>query len=386
MKRQVTCGDVKIGGGAPISIQSMTNTKTADVKGTMRQIDRLTEAGCQIIRLAVPDMDAALALKEIKNKAKIPVVADIHFDYRLALAAMESGVDKIRINPGNIGSEENVRKVVEMAKARRIPIRVGVNSGSLEKDILARDGGVTAEGLAESALRNTALLEKFGFEDIVISLKSSNVKMNDRAYRIVDEACDYPLHIGVTEAGTPARGRTKSAAGIGALLLSGIGDTMRVSLTADPVQEVLFARELLDVLDIRKSGIEIVSCPTCGRTEVDLEGIIARVEQRLEPLKKAFEAGRASGQAAGSAGEEAAGASGTEAAGAASMKIAVMGCVVNGPGEAREADIGVACGKGKGVLIKKGEILKQVAEENIPEEICRLAEEYAEVTYGIHTF
>ena len=370
MKRQVTCGDVKIGGGAPISIQSMTNTKTADVKGTMRQIDRLTEAGCQIIRLAVPDMDAALALKEIKNKAKIPVVADIHFDYRLALAAMESGVDKIRINPGNIGSEENVRKVVEMAKARRIPIRVGVNSGSLEKDILARDGGVTAEGLAESALRNTALLEKFGFEDIVISLKSSNVKMNDRAYRIVDEACDYPLHIGVTEAGTPARGRTKSAAGIGALLLSGIGDTMRVSLTADPVQEVLFARELLDVLDIRKSGIEIVSCPTCGRTEVDLEGIIARVEQRLEPLKKAFEAGRASG----------------EATGAVSMKIAVMGCVVNGPGEAREADIGVACGKGKGVLIKKGEILKQVAEENIPEEICRLAEEYAEVTYGIHTF
>ena len=364
MKRQVTCGDVKIGGGAPISIQSMTNTKTADVEATMRQIDRLTEAGCEIIRLAVPDRDAAEALREIKRRSKIPVVADIHFDYKLALASMEAGVDKIRINPGNIGSEENVRKVVEMAKARRIPIRVGVNSGSLEKDIVARDGGVTAEGLAESALRNVRLLEKFDFEDIVISLKSSNVKMNDQAYRIVDASCDYPLHIGVTEAGTPARGRTKSAAGIGALLLSGIGDTMRVSLTADPVQEVLFARELLDVLDIRKSGIEIVSCPTCGRTEVDLERIIERIEARLEPLKKAFEARR------------------TNESG---MKIAVMGCVVNGPGEAREADIGVACGKGKGVLIQKGEILKQVDEENIPEEICRLAEEYAEITYGIHT-
>lgn len=374
MKRQVTCGDVKIGGGAPISIQSMTNTKTADVEATMRQIDRLTEAGCEIIRLAVPDRDAAEALKEIKRRSKIPVVADIHFDYKLALVSMEAGVDKIRINPGNIGSEENVRKVVEMAKARRIPIRVGVNSGSLEKDIVARDGGVTAEGLAESALRNVRLLEKFDFEDIVISLKSSNVKMNDQAYRIVDASCDYPLHIGVTEAGTPARGRTKSAAGIGALLLSGIGDTMRVSLTADPVQEVLFARELLDVLDIRKSGIEIVSCPTCGRTEVDLERIIERIEARLEPLKKAFEARRTGGAA------------GTDSApAAASMKIAVMGCVVNGPGEAREADIGVACGKGKGVLIQKGEILKQVDEETIPEEICRLAEEYAEITYGIHT-
>ncbi|MBQ9016263.1 MAG: flavodoxin-dependent (E)-4-hydroxy-3-methylbut-2-enyl-diphosphate synthase [Firmicutes bacterium] len=374
MKRQVICGDVKIGGGAPISIQSMTNTKTADVPSTMRQIDALTEAGCEIIRLAVPDRDAAEALKEIKRRSRIPVVADIHFDYRLALASMEAGVDKIRINPGNIGGEENVRKVVEMAKARRIPIRVGVNSGSLEKDIVARDGGVSAEGLAESALRNVRLLEKFDFEDIVISLKSSNVKMNDQAYRIVDDRCDYPLHIGVTEAGTPARGRTKSAAGIGALLLSGIGDTLRVSLTADPVQEVLFARELLDVLDIRKSGIEIVSCPTCGRTEVDLERIIDRIEQRLEPLKKTFEARRQRpGVLSGGAG------------GAASMKIAVMGCVVNGPGEAREADIGVACGKGKGVLIRKGEILRQVTEENIPEEICRLAEEYAEITYGIHT-
>lgn len=369
MKRQVTCGGVKIGGGAPVSIQSMTNTNTADVRASLRQIDALTEAGCEIIRLAVPNMDAALALKEIKEKSKIPVVADIHFDYRLAIAAMESGVDKIRINPGNIGDEENVRKVVELAKARRIPIRVGVNSGSLEKDILARDGKVTAEGLAESALRNVALLEKFGFEDIVISLKSSDVKMNDQAYRIVDAKSDYPLHIGVTEAGTPARGRTKSAAGIGALLLSGIGDTMRVSLTADPVQEVLFARELLDVLGIRKSGIEIVSCPTCGRTEVDLEQIIARVEQKLTPLKQAFESHIKAGRS-----QE-----------PPHMKIAVMGCVVNGPGEAREADIGVACGRGKGVLMAGGEILRQVTEEDIPEELVKLAEEYAENTYGIHT-
>ena len=380
MKRQVLCGDVKIGGGAPISIQSMTNTHTADVAETMRQIDRLTEAGCEIIRLAVPDMDAAIALKEIKRRSRIPVVADIHFDYRLALAAMESGVDKIRINPGNIGDEENVRKVVELAKTRRIPIRVGVNSGSLEKDIVKRDGGVTAEGLAESALRNVRLLEKFDFEDIVISLKSSNVKMNDQAYRIVDAACDYPLHIGVTEAGTPARGRTKSAAGIGALLLAGIGDTMRVSLTADPVQEVLFARELLDVLDIRKSGIEIVSCPTCGRTEVDLEQVIARVEEGLEPLKQAFEAGRR-----GLTGGAKAGEAPSAIDPAAHIKIAVMGCVVNGPGEAREADIGVACGKAKGVLIAGGEILRQVAEEDIPKELVKLAEEYAENTYGIHT-
>lgn len=374
MKRQVTCGDVKIGGGAPISIQSMTNTHTADVESTMRQIDQLTEMGCEIIRLAVPDMDAAIALKEIKSKSKIPVVADIHFDYRLAIAAMESGVDKIRINPGNIGGEENVRKVVELAKARRIPIRVGVNSGSLEKDILARDGGVTAQGLADSALRNVHLLEKFDFEDIVISLKSSNVKMNDEAYRIVDRSCDYPLHIGVTEAGTPARGRTKSAAGIGALLLAGIGDTMRVSLTADPLQEVLFAKELLAVLDIRKSGIEIVSCPTCGRTEVDLERIINQVELELEPLKQAFDlASRKIWTGPKDELRE----------DTPNMKIAVMGCAVNGPGEAKEADIGVACGKNKGVLISRGEILQQVPEYEIPAALARLAWEYAWDTFGI---
>ena len=369
MKRQVDCGGVLIGGDAPISIQSMTNTKTADIASTMRQIDMLTEAGCEIIRLAVPDMESAKALKEIKRRAKIPVVADIHFDYRLALAAMEAGVDKIRINPGNIGGEDAVRQVVELAKARRIPIRVGVNSGSLQKDILRRDGGVTARGLAESALRNVQLLEKYDFRDIVISLKSSNVKMNDQAYRIVDAACDYPLHIGVTEAGTLARGRTKSAAGIGALLLAGIGDTMRVSLTADPVQEVLFARELLDVLDIRKSGIEIVSCPTCGRTQVDLEQIISRVEELMQPLQQAFEENRRNHR-------------GSEEA-LPHLRIAVMGCVVNGPGEAREADLGVACGKGKGVLISKGEILQQIAEKDIPETLVRQAEEYAARTFGI---
>ena len=363
MKRQVAVRDVRIGGDAPVSIQSMTNTPTADVKASMKQIDRLTEAGCEIIRLAVPDMDAAEALKEITRRSRIPVVADIHFDYRLALKAIESGVDKIRINPGNIGDEENVRKVVELAKARRIPIRVGVNSGSLEKSILKRDGGVTAQGLAESAMNNVRILEKYGFEDIVISLKSSNVKMNCDAYRIVDRSCDYPLHVGVTEAGTPARGKIKSAAGIGALLLDGIGDTMRVSLTADPEEEVIFARDLLAALDLRKEGIEIVSCPTCGRTQVDLEQIIARIERRLAPMQEEMRKNPDRYR---------------------HMKIAVMGCAVNGPGEAREADFGVACGKGRGVIIAGGEILRQVDEEDIPQEIEKLAKKYAESTDRIN--
>lgn len=356
--RQVFCGDTAIGGGAPLTIQSMTNTPTADVKATLRQIEGLAEAGCQIIRVAVPDREAAEAVGRIKSGCPIPLVADIHFDYRLALAAMEAGADKIRINPGNIGGEENVKKVVDMARERGIPIRVGVNSGSLEKSILKRDGGVSAAGLAESALNNVRLLERFGFEDIVISLKSSNVRMNTEAYRIVARACDYPLHIGVTEAGTPERGRIKSAAGLGALLLDGIGDTMRISLTADPVEEVLAARELLGALDMRKEGIEIVSCPTCGRTQVDLEVMIRRIETRLAPLQKKLE----------SAPEGA----------VKHMKLAVMGCVVNGPGEAAEADIGVACGKGKGVLFAGGEIVRQVTEEEIPEEILRLATETAE--------
>ena len=349
MKKTVYCGDVRIGADAPVSIQSMTNTKTADIEATVRQIDELADAGCQIVRLAVPDMEAARAINEIKNRVRIPVVADIHFDYRLALESIRSGADKIRINPGNIGSEEGVQQIAALAKERGIPIRVGVNSGSLEKDILAKYGAVTADGLAESALRNVEALEKYGFGDIVISLKSSDVKMNYDAYRIVDSSSDYPLHIGVTEAGTPAKGRVKSAAGIGGLLLAGIGDTMRVSLTADPVDEVLFAREILTAVGLRRDSIEIVSCPTCGRTEVDLQSIATQVERRLAELGD-----RINGN----------------------LKIAVMGCAVNGPGEARGADLGVACGKGKGVIFSKGEIIKTVSEENIADEIVKIAEEY----------
>ena len=325
----------------------MCNTRTADVDASIAQIRRLEEAGCEIIRLTVPDMESAEAFGQIKSKAHIPVVADIHFDYRLAIAAIDAGADKIRINPGNIGDEERIRAVVEKAKAAHIPIRVGVNSGSLEKDILAKYGRVTAEGLAESALRNVRILEKYDFDDIVISLKSSDVQMNYDAYRIVDQACDRPLHIGVTEAGTPSMGKIKSAAGIGALLLAGIGDTLRVSLTADPVEEVVFAKALLKAIGLRKSGVEIVSCPTCGRTQVDLERIAEAVERRAENL-------------------------------AGPMKIAVMGCAVNGPGEAKEADIGVACGREEGLLFAGGEIIKKVAEEDIVDELMKLAAEFQE--------
>lgn len=353
MKKKVFCGDVQIGGGAPVSIQSMTNTATADVKSSLEQIAALRDAGCEIIRLAVPDMEAAAALKEIKRKAGIPVVADIHFDYRLALESMKSGVDKIRINPGNIGDRENIKKVVDMAKEREIPIRVGVNSGSLEKDILEYYGRVTAEGLAESALRNVRILEDFNYDNIVISLKSSNVPMNYQAYKIVNEACEYPLHIGVTEAGIPSRGRIKSAAGVGALLLEDIGDTMRISLTANPVEEIIMARELLAALGMRKEKAEIVSCPTCGRTEVNLEVIATEIDRRVTALYDRL------------------------GASARPVKIAVMGCVVNGPGESKGADIGVACGKGKGVIFEKGEIIKTVSEDKITDEILRLAEEYS---------
>ena len=346
MTKKIMCGNVAIGGGAPVSIQSMTNVNTADVEAAKAQIRRLQDAGCEIIRLAVPDMEAAAAFKELKKFASVPLVADIHFDYRLALAAIENGADKIRINPGNIGDRENVRKVAEAAKAAGIPIRVGVNSGSLEKDILEKNGGPTAEGLAESALRNVELLEDMGFNDIIISLKSSNVKMNYEAYKIVSAQSDYPLHIGVTEAGTLARGKVKSAAGIGALLLNGIGDTMRVSLTADPVEEVIFAKELLQSIGLRETGIDLVSCPTCGRTKVDLERIVADVERRLDPIQQAL--------------------------GDRKLKVAVMGCVVNGPGEAKDADLGVACGDGKGVLFSKGEIIKTVSENEIADEIIKL--------------
>ena len=353
MKRSVRCGDVKIGGGAPLSIQSMLNTRTTDVEGCLAQIRRLEDAGCDIVRLTVPSMEAAEAFKEIKRKAQIPLVADIHFDYRLALAAIEAGADKVRINPGNIGDEEGVRKVVEAAKAHHIPIRVGVNAGSLEKDILEKNGEPTAEGLAESALRNVALLEKYDFDQIVISLKSSDVQMNYDAYKIVHEKSDYPLHVGVTEAGNLRRGKVKSAAGIGALLLSGIGDTMRVSLTADPVEEVLFGKELLAALGMGDDHIDIVSCPTCGRTEVDLEKIIDQVEDKLDILREQ---------------------------GIRKLKIAVMGCAVNGPGEARGADVGVACGTGKGVLFADGEIIKTVKEKDIADELIQLAGEYAKNT------
>lgn len=349
MKKVVDCGGVKIGGKEPVSIQSMTNTKTVDVKATVEQIRRLEEAGCQIIRLAVPDMDAALALKEIKAQAKIPVVADIHFDYTLAIQAIKSGADKIRINPGNIGSEENVRKVVEAAKERNIPIRVGVNSGSLEKEIIAKYGDVTAAGLAESAINNAEMIEKFDYDQIVLSLKSSDVKMNYEAYKIVNRKTNYPLHIGVTEAGTPSRGKVKSAAGVGALLLEGIGDTMRISLTADPVEEIIFAKQLLAAVGLKNEEIEIISCPTCGRTEVDLENIASKVEKKIDILKDN---------------------------GVGQMKIAVMGCAVNGPGEAKGADVGVACGKGKGVLFAGGEIVRSVAEEDIADELIKLALEY----------
>lgn len=349
MTKQVFCGDVKIGGGAPISIQSMTNVNTADKTAAGAQIRRLEEAGCQIVRLAVPDMEAAEALKDLKKLAKVPLVADIHFDYRLALAAISAGVDKIRINPGNIGGKERVRRVADAAKAAGIPIRVGVNSGSLEKDILEKNGGPTAAGLVESALRNAELLEDLNFHDIVISLKSSDVKMNYDAYRMLAAKTDYPLHIGVTEAGTLSRGKVKSAAGIGALLLAGIGDTMRVSLTADPVEEVLFAKELLKATGIRESGFDLVSCPTCGRTKVDLEAITLRIEKALSACK--------------------------EPADGKKRKIAVMGCAVNGPGEARDADLGVACGDGKGVIFARGEILKTVEEEAIAEEMIRMIQE-----------
>ncbi len=355
MTKQVKVGDIFIGGGAPVSIQSMCNTHTSDAKASIAQVKRLEEAGCEIIRLTVPDQDAVEGFREVKRHAQIPVVADIHFDYRMALAAMDAGADKIRINPGNIGGEDRVQEVVEKAKACHVPIRVGVNGGSLEKDILAKYGHVTAEGLAESALRNVALLEKFDFEDIVISLKSSDVQMNYDAYRIVHEQSDYPLHIGVTEAGTPSRGKIKSAAGVGALLLAGIGDTLRISLTADPVEEVYFARELLAAVGLRKNGPNVVSCPTCGRTEVDLEKIATEVERRLADLYRAEQSGA---QTAGkSIGD---------------LTVAVMGCAVNGPGEAREADYGVACGRGEGLLFAKGEIIKKVKEENIVNELMQL--------------
>ena len=353
MTNKVDCGGVIIGGGAKISIQSMTNVDTKNVKACLEQINRLAEAGCQIVRLAVPDMDSALAFGQIKKHSKVPLVADIHFDYRLAVAAIESGADKVRINPGNIGNSENVRAVVQAAKLRKIPIRIGVNSGSLEKDILLKNNGVTAEGLAESALRNIKLVEEMDFDQIVVSLKASNVKLNYEAHKMVAAMTNHPIHIGITESGTVHSGRLKSAIGIGALLLEGIGDTMRVSLTGDPVKEIILAKEILEAVGLRGSGINLVSCPTCGRTKVDLEKIALEIEQKLEQIKIR-----------------------RKEKGLPSLTVAVMGCAVNGPGEAKGADVGVACGDGKGVLFKRGEIVKTVKEEEIVAELLKAVENY----------
>jgi len=332
--------NIMIGGGAPVSIQSMTNVSSRDEEALLRQIAELTGAGCQIVRIAVPDEESAAVLAKVRRRTDVPLVADIHFDHRLAIKAVEAGADKIRINPGNIGSDEKVREVVRAAKDAGIPIRVGVNSGSLERDILERFGGVTAEGLCESAVRNLERLEGMGFDDLVVSLKSSDVAMNYEAYRLVSRRTSHPLHIGVTEAGTLKRGIIKSAVGIGALLLAGIGDTMRVSLTSDPVREVKLARDILEACGLRECAYDLVSCPTCGRTEIDLVGLAEKVDEALSGLRLRK-----------------------------GIKIAVMGCVVNGPGEARGADYGVAGGKGKGVIFSRGEIVKTVKEDRIVEEL-----------------
>lgn len=340
----VKVGNILIGGGNDIIIQSMTNTPTTDVEKTVNQIKKLQEEGCQLVRVTVNTEEAAKKIKEIKEKIDIPLVADIHFDYRLALLAIENGIDKLRINPGNIGNDEKVEIVVKKAMEKGVPIRIGVNSGSLEKTILEKYGKPTSDAMVESALYHMRLLEKFNFTDIIISLKSSNVKMMVEAYRKLAKLCNYPLHLGVTEAGTAFQGTIKSAIGIGSLLVDGIGDTIRVSLTEDPVEEIKVAKEILKVLGLKEVGIEIVSCPTCGRTEIDLIGLAHQVEKEFEKVDK-------------------------------KIKIAVMGCVVNGPGEAKEADYGVAGGKGVGVLFKKGEIIKKVDEGDILKELKKLIED-----------
>lgn len=338
--RVVSIGNVKIGGENPIAIQSMCNTKTEDVAATVAQIHRLEKAGCQIIRCTVPTHEAALAIREIKKQISIPLVADIHFDYRMAIEAMENGADKIRINPGNIGSNEKIRTVVDCAKERNIPIRVGVNSGSLEKDLIAKYGGhVTAEGIVESALDKVHLIEDMGYDNLVISIKSSDVLMCTRAHELICQQTDYPLHVGITEAGTMWSGNIKSALGLGMILSQGIGNTIRVSLSADPVEEVKSAKLILRTLGLRKGGIEVVSCPTCGRTNIDLIGLANQVQTMVEEFDDK------------------------------SLKVAVMGCVVNGPGEAKEADIGIAGGDGCAVLIKKGEIIRKIKEEDIVSEL-----------------
>lgn len=333
--KTVKIGNRVIGGGNPVLIQSMTNTPTEDVQATVEQIRALTRVGCEIIRCAVPTMEAAAALKEIKKQIEIPLVADIHFDYRLAIAAIENGADKIRINPGNIGSRERIKAVVDLARERGIPIRVGVNSGSLEKELVEKYRGVTAEGIVESALDKVGLIEDLGYDNLVISIKSSDVMMCARAHELIAEKTRYPLHVGITEAGTLWSGNIKSAVGLGIILYQGIGDTIRVSLTGDPLEEVKSAKRILKTLGLRKGGIEVVSCPTCGRTKIDLIRLANQVEDLVQDIPLD------------------------------GVKVAVMGCVVNGPGEAREADIGIAGGIGEGLLIKKGEIVEKLPEEEL---------------------
>ena len=344
MTRQISVGGVPVGGGAPVTIQSMTNTRTDDVEATLHQIRTLAAAGCEIIRVAVPDMAAAKAVGAIKAQIPIPLVVDIHFDYRLALECVDAGCDKVRINPGNIGGEDKVRQVADACRRRGIPIRIGVNGGSLEKPILARYGGATPEALVESAFGHIRLLEKFDFTDICVSLKSSSVPVTMAAYRLMHEKSDYPLHLGVTETGTPRMGVLKSAVGIGGLLALGIGDTVRVSLSADPVEEVYAAKDILRAAGVRRDGPELVACPTCGRTRIELIGLANEVERRLKDVDKP-------------------------------ITVAVMGCAVNGPGEASAADVGIAGGAGEGLLFRRGEIVKKVPQEALVDELFALIEE-----------
>ena len=332
--KQVTAGNVKIGGGAKVTVQSMLNIPANDIENSVKQAIELEKAGCEIIRATIPNMDAVKLIPAIKEAVSIPLVADIHFDYKLALESVSAGIDKIRINPGNIGDDSRVKAVTDACKQKNIPIRIGVNSGSLEKHILAKYGHPTPEALCESALYHASLLEKFDFDNIVLSMKSSSVNSMVSAYELASQKCDYPLHLGVTEAGTERMGIIKSSAGIGALLIKGIGDTIRISLTADPVKEIYAAHDLLKALDIETEGIQFVSCPTCGRTKIDLIGLANEAQDRLRNCKK-------------------------------NIKVAIMGCIVNGPGEAKEADIGIAGGDGVGLIFKKGEIFKKVSEDKL---------------------
>ena len=360
MTRKVSVGKVDIGGGSPVSVQSMTNCDTRDTSKLVRDIKAMLEAGADIVRVTVPDFEAAESLGKAKRRlreenADIPIVADIHFDHRLAISAVENGADKIRINPGNIGGKAKIKAVADAARAAGIPIRVGVNAGSLEKDIVEKYGGISAKGLTESALRNAEILEDAGFSDIVLSLKASNVRLCVDAYREISKLSDYPLHIGITEAGTESFGIVKSSVGIGSLLLSGIGDTLRVSLTGDPLKEIKLGRQILEACGLRKPSLEIVSCPTCGRTEVELERIVNEAEIALSEVAKE-----------------------REKAGKRGLKAAIMGCVVNGPGEAGDADFGAACGKGRAAIFKGGKVVESVAEDEIVPALLRIAREFDE--------